>query len=225
MTITVAPTAQILEGLITDPEFTHCYLTNARKMLYDLPVLKVRVASCQLELEAPEGRVSAVCTESDWKLTFRDRKGLYEAEILSIEECAGHLLFSLGAELSFLPRRKNIRFKMGGRNPTRVSLVHAGETCVGFLADLSMEGMSVVVDESHGFEVGHVVGRVSFELRASAVELSEMHITQVSMTDDGHPGINFCFKELPEPEAARVRHAYHGWYLAQRPSLSNRLEA
>lgn len=225
MSVQNLSSAEILAGLQKNNALSRCYLTNAQKMLYELPVLGLDAAALQLALAAPGGRVAQVCTRTDWELTFRDRNGVYRAEIKRLEAKDDHLLLTLGERVSFLARRTNIRFCVGARNPVRVSMTHRGETCVGYLGDLSTDGMGVVVDEHHDFKKGDVVADVSFDLRGCPVALTALHITHVALTEDNHPRIGFCFRELVEEEAARVRHAFNEWYLSQRPSFSTRLDA
>lgn len=218
----------IFDHLKDDPAFVHCYLHNADKKLYTLDVLKVCPETLQLELQAPQGRVAAVCTKTDWDFTFRDRSGVYQAEIIAIEEFEGHLRFTLGEDLKFLARRKSIRFAVGSRNPITVSFMHMGEPCEGHLVDLSIDGMGVIVEEDHPFKVDDTVYDVSFDLRSTSLLMAELHVTHVAIVEDGedlHPRIGFCFRELKEEEAQAVKDAFNQWYLSQKPSLSTRVDA
>ena len=217
-------THMVLATLKQDPDFIHCYLSNARKQIYSLEVEHIDEVGLSLTLKAPGGRLNPICPDTHWELTFRDKDGVYQASIKHIETVAQCLVFTLKRKLSFLARRKNIRFAIDSRNPIAVVFKIGEEVVKGSLIDLSLDGLGIHLKGPLSLNVGDIITQVQFELRSFKIKLVSVPVAHMAY-NEGNLRVGVRFDELSHAESKSLRQAINMWYMSQSPSFSGRKEA
>ena len=212
-------TKTVLCALEKDPSFHSCLVANAEKQLYTLEVLRLDAQNLRVELEAPIGRANPINLSKTWELRFRDKDGVYQANVVSIAEKDRSLVFTLKNNLCFLARRNNIRFSADSRNPNAIAFNFQGQRYCGILIDFSLDGMGIQVARDVPLEVGSSVTDAQFELRSCPVQLSRGRIAYLKLVD-GFLRAGIQFVEIPADERRAIHLAFDRWHRSQSPSFS-----
>jgi len=219
MKLVTVSSKTVLASLKDDADFQACFVTNSNKQLYNLPVLFIDPEDLRVEVAAPGGRAAPIDPNISWDLSFRDKKGAYQAPVRRVLARESSIVFFLESYLFFLARRDKIRLATDSRNPTEIIFTHAGVKHRGFLVDFNLEGIGIFLDRDVDLEVDGEILNGDFSLRSRKISFNSARIAHLAYTPDGIR-VGLQFKELDTVQHARVKEAFDTWILSQKPSFS-----
>ena len=223
MKLVTLSSSKVLRILKNNPNLRTCHVANSDKQLYTLDIFYIDPEGPMVEVRSPRGRTSPIDSSVSWDLSFRDKKGAYQARVKRVTAREQSLVFFLDNFLFFLARREIIRLPADSRSPTRVDFLCGDKRHHGFLVDFNPEGLGINVEKDFDMEVGQEIMQGSFELRSQSVAFNAARIRHTAFTEDG-VRLGLQFQDLSEDQRSTMKQVFDKWYVAQRSSFSIRDE-
>ena len=219
MKLVTVSSKTVLERLKDDPEFKTCYVANSNKQLYHLNVSFINAVDLCVEVEAPGGRTTPIDPSMTWDLSFRDKKGCYQAPVRRLLTRENSLVLFLESYLFFLARREKVRLPVESRSPTNIGFSYHGDDRQGFVIDFNLEGVGIQVDNDISLEVNEIIENGSFELRNRQVEFQTARIAHIAFTEEGQR-VGLQFQKMDHNQEETVKQVFDAWFISQNPSLA-----
>lgn len=224
MKLVTVSSKTVLASLKDDTDFQACFVTNSSKQLYQLPVRFIDPEDLRVEVSSPAGRAAPIDANASWDLSFRDKKGAYQAPVRRVLTRESSIVFFLESYLFFLARRDKIRLPADSRNPTEILFSYQGAKHRGFLVDFNLEGIGVFLDQEVDLEVDGEILNGDFSLRSHKISFNSARIAHLAYTQKGIR-VGLQFKEMDDTQLSRVKEAFDTWILSQKTAFPNRDEA
>ncbi len=218
MKLVTVSSKTVLASLKNDADFEACFVTNSNKQLYNLRVVFIDPEDLRVEVEAPGGRAAPIDSNLSWDLSFRDKKGAYQAPVRRMLARETSIVFFLESYLFFLARRDKIRLPADSRSPTVISFTYQEKKHRGSLVDFNLEGIGIFLDKDLDLEVDGEICNGKFSMRSHNISFNKARIAHLAYTQDGIR-VGLQFKDMDPSQLDRVKEAFDTWILSQRPTI------
>lgn len=182
--------------------------SNEARQIYVQEIITSIPEHLQLEVTAPEGRVSELDPMAHWTATLWNHRGAYQSKVQSLHRKGSLLVMTFHPKAHFLARRKSIRLAPDSRNPTRIQFLFREQWHQGVVVDYCLEGIGIVTQPLSGLGVGSTLNHGLFRTKGADVGFERARVVQHSWSQP-KMRLGLVFEKLTEDQEKSLHSAYN----------------
>ncbi len=186
------PIGDVLKSFSVLCDRCKCFLTNDKRQLYVLSVVKVDTDKKLIWLKKPGGRNRALNLEQKWSATLRVAESVAKMDVESIVSNGNQLIVKLDSNVQVTSLRSHIRMQAKSRSPVYMSFESSRFSMEGVLTDFGMGGAGLSLDADPELSEGDIVYRVKFVINGIKFFIATARVAHLECLEhEWHVGLAF----------------------------------